>query len=290
MNTQQGEQHMSERLLALLCCPVCKADITKGKIKARNMLVCTSCKQQYPFIGDIPSLLPPLLQEEDATIKHTYEQQSVAEKFGIESSYTGSVKYRNIMREKAASLVAMFAPKNGIVLDSGCGNGLLLEKIVEKRPDVTIIGLDISLPMVQQAQKRNRSKTIWFLAGSLHALPLKSSSVDTTVCIDVLHHFPASMSITAMDELFRVTKHSGLIIMYFIISTAFDTLLSVGNSMLQFFMIKPKVKETPLAGIHAHKVTRAFLSSYLHEKSAQWKLHWVSSFLNWALVVARRRQ
>ncbi|PIO08878.1 hypothetical protein COT47_00815 [Candidatus Woesearchaeota archaeon CG08_land_8_20_14_0_20_43_7] len=53
---------MSEELLKILVCPVCKAKLDYDKRK--NTLTCTRCKEIYPIKEGIPILLPPSLKEE----------------------------------------------------------------------------------------------------------------------------------------------------------------------------------------------------------------------------------
>lgn len=284
---------MNKEFIQLLCCPTCKGELKeKEKVtpeKKKAALQCIMCKQVFPVIDNIPYLLQPSLKEEYADIKQTYEQKDVAEKFGLDGKYTGSVRYRNLLREKVAFIVAEKLLSHGIILDAGCGNGLLLKKLVAKRPDARIIGLDISLSMIKQAKER-LGEQVDFVIGSVNALPVKSGVVDATLCIDVLHHFSEQMVIIPMREVFRVTKDSGFSVVYLIISTFFDGCLSFGYKTLQFFKLKPRIEETPLAGLHAHKVSRSFIDECMQQQQAQWKLFWVTPFLNWAFLVVWRKK
>jgi len=55
-------EEISEELLKILVCPVCKAKLDYDKRK--NTLTCTRCKEIYPIKEGIPILLPPSLKEE----------------------------------------------------------------------------------------------------------------------------------------------------------------------------------------------------------------------------------
>ncbi|HII71134.1 TPA: Trm112 family protein [Candidatus Woesearchaeota archaeon] len=50
-------QLLSEELLSILACPVCKADLQYNK--DNTGLLCTKCGAKYPITEGIPVLLPP---------------------------------------------------------------------------------------------------------------------------------------------------------------------------------------------------------------------------------------
>jgi uncharacterized protein len=55
---------MKRSLLDILCCPVCKGDLTLGVLKEdetriiEGTLTCSRCKVAYPISDGIPDLLP----------------------------------------------------------------------------------------------------------------------------------------------------------------------------------------------------------------------------------------
>jgi SAM-dependent methyltransferase len=70
-------------------------------------------------------------------------------------------------------------PHNALVLDIGCGDGQLAASLREKRPDITIEGLDVL----------KREKT-WIPVRAFDGMtiPHETASVDVVMFIDVLHH------------------------------------------------------------------------------------------------------
>lgn len=56
---------MREDLMEILCCPMCRADLTlapgdrDGVEIVTGTLTCTKCKTVYPIEDGIPNLLPP---------------------------------------------------------------------------------------------------------------------------------------------------------------------------------------------------------------------------------------
>jgi len=56
---------MRRDLMEILCCPVCKGDLTlkvdeeSGEEIVRGVLRCAHCKVDYPIEDTIPNLIPP---------------------------------------------------------------------------------------------------------------------------------------------------------------------------------------------------------------------------------------
>ena len=56
---------MQQRLMEILVCPMCRADLelkvekeSDGEI-VTGTLICTSCRERYPIEDGIPNMLPP---------------------------------------------------------------------------------------------------------------------------------------------------------------------------------------------------------------------------------------
>ncbi len=78
-----------------------------------------------------------------------------------------------------AKQLAPLLPQGARVLDVGCGDGLIDKLILEQRPDVTIVGVDVhprALPHVP----------VQIFDGK--HLPFADDSFDVVMFIDVLHH------------------------------------------------------------------------------------------------------
>ncbi len=81
--------------------------------------------------------------------------------------------------ETLASAVTELIPPNASVLDIGCRDGLLSKRILDKRGDITIQGVDVLVrPMT------NIPVTVFDGA----QLPYEDKTVDVALFIDVLHH------------------------------------------------------------------------------------------------------
>jgi len=94
------------------------------------------------------------------------------------------------------------------VLDVGCGTGATLAAIVDLRPGVNAMGIDLSPGMVEVAHERLRGAgDVTVSVADAEHLPLGDAEVDLVVCVDSFHHYPAPAA--ALAEMRRVTRAGG---------------------------------------------------------------------------------
>jgi 2-polyprenyl-3-methyl-5-hydroxy-6-metoxy-1,4-benzoquinol methylase len=93
----------------------------------------------------------------------------------------------------ARSLAAL-APAGGTVIDLGCGSGRLLEQLARARPDLQVVGYDLSRPMLERGRRRvaeARLENLRLEEGDLLALPVEAiEQLDVLSCHTALHHVP----------------------------------------------------------------------------------------------------
>jgi len=132
----------------------------------------------------------------------------MADGFGIIPRYTGIVSLRNKIRKKVGELIIY---KNNL-LDVGVGNGMLLSYLKKK---ITYVGIDISDKMLELAKEKALKHSIPFVSvlGNAVNLPFPDNSFDTVICIDTFHHIPEKYSNRVLDELFRVARPNGQILL-----------------------------------------------------------------------------
>lgn len=133
-------------------------------------------------------------------------RESIAKTFGSASqSYDVSAR---LQRFSGKHLMPWLPKKNNLtVVDLGSGTGFFTDLLAGSYERV--IGLDISKKMLQFA-KTNRDKSIIWLEGDAHKLPLQDSSVDFIYSNLVIQWFDPLE--TAIKEMLRVLKPGGLII------------------------------------------------------------------------------
>ncbi|WP_037602348.1 class I SAM-dependent methyltransferase [Streptacidiphilus rugosus] len=91
----------------------------------------------------------------------------------------------------------------GTVLDIGCGNGKFVTRLHRDRPDLHVIGTDISAGILADVPRP-------VVVADAQALPIADASVDAVLAMHMLYHVPDIP--TAISELARVLKPGGLVI------------------------------------------------------------------------------
>jgi SAM-dependent methyltransferase len=94
--------------------------------------------------------------------------------------------------------------KNKIILDAGCGNGLLDRLLVEN--GATVFAMDLSLS-IERAMEKNRAPSLYFLQGDVQFPPLEKHYFDIVHCSGVLIHTnDTEQAFNCMDQ---YVKHGG---------------------------------------------------------------------------------
>ncbi len=102
------------------------------------------------------------------------------------------------------------------VLDIGCGTGLLALTAKKKVGDQgAVTGIDPSPEMVAFARDRaiGQDSKVQFEEGTIQQLRFNDNSFDAVFCSLVVHHVPESARDRGIQEIFRVLKPGGRIIM-----------------------------------------------------------------------------
>jgi len=106
--------------------------------------------------------------------------------------------------------ILIFIPKEEKIkiLDAGCGEGHLLEKINKKNKNASLYGIDITKVSLRDAKKRIPRAKLLFR--DLTKLKLRKDFFDIVICSDVLEHIYEYRKV--IRNLIKVTKKRGLII------------------------------------------------------------------------------
>lgn len=95
------------------------------------------------------------------------------------------------------------------VLDYGCGNGRLLELI--KVPFDDYLGVDISAKLLEHARSKYPGYKYLHIPNE-SKLPIEDGAIDCIYSIAVFHHLNPKMAIAALEEIRRVLKPDGTVI------------------------------------------------------------------------------
>ncbi|MFE7313903.1 class I SAM-dependent methyltransferase [Streptomyces sp. NPDC057555] len=101
------------------------------------------------------------------------------------------------------TVVELLRHTHGTVVDVGCGNGKFIARLRQDRPDLRLLGLDVSPGILADVPGA-------VAVADAVRLPLPSSSVDAALALHMLYHvedIPA-----AIGELSRVVKPGGRVI------------------------------------------------------------------------------
>lgn len=123
-------------------------------------------------------------------------------------AYAGAAAERHLARldAVAARRAARLAAGGRRGVDLGCGPGSIPLQVAARCPDLLMVGVDLSLPMLRQAREQARRRgmegRLLLVLGSAAALPLRSGLFDLVSSNSLLHHLADPGA--AMQEAQRV--------------------------------------------------------------------------------------
>ena len=98
-------------------------------------------------------------------------------------------------------------------LDLGCGTGNLVSLLLERYPDMQIVGLDPSAGMREVGAERFRDlPNVEIAEGDALAVPFPDGSFDLVLSSLALHHVPPERKPALAKEIARVLRYGGLFI------------------------------------------------------------------------------
>ncbi len=103
-------------------------------------------------------------------------------------------------------LLDFLRPKSDeIILDAGCGTGVFTLDILSF--DTHVIGVDLSPPMLSRATQKTKRYHFQAVLADISSLPFPENTFDKVVSVTALEFIEDGKR--AMEELFRVTKKGG---------------------------------------------------------------------------------
>lgn len=100
-------------------------------------------------------------------------------------------------------------PHGGHLLEVGCGGGQLLCELAERRPDLTLTGLDLSEGQVSRARARSArfGQRVRCVVGSALDLPFEDAHFDGLLSVASIKHWPDPRQ--GLSECARVLRPGG---------------------------------------------------------------------------------
>jgi len=116
---------------------------------------------------------------------------------------------RLIERVESELLLEVLRPERGDrILDAGCGTGVFTRHLIDAGAHVA--GLDLSFPMLRQAGKKLTGSPFYPVQADMRRLPFGDNTFDKAVSITAIEFIEDAAD--ALDELFRVTRPAGRIV------------------------------------------------------------------------------
>lgn len=119
--------------------------------------------------------------------------------------------------DKFYDITASLLPKDGAILDLGCGTGLELESYFALGGRARVTGIDLSEGMLDALRGKFPDKALKLLCGSYFDLPFGEECFDAAVSVESLHHFTAEKKTGLYKKLHAALKAGG----YFILTDYF---------------------------------------------------------------------
>lgn len=134
---------------------------------------------------------------------------------GFDSAGADTLRY--VYRWNALAL-SLRLPPDGTLLDLGCGSGRFIEQLLAVRPDLRILGLDLSDAMLAKARSLFAgTPQIGLIKGDISRFSqFVDRPVDAISCLFSLHHLPSEREILQLlAEMKAVRRRCGAALFLF---------------------------------------------------------------------------
>jgi SAM-dependent methyltransferase len=114
--------------------------------------------------------------------------------------------------EKALGAAGLTFPDLGSVLDFGCGAGRVLPHVATLATGASCSGCDVNRPAVEWA-RRHRPEHRWEVSRFTPPLPFEDESFDLVYSISVFSHIDEELQDRWLEEIDRVLRPSGVVLL-----------------------------------------------------------------------------
>lgn len=141
------------------------------------------------------------------------ESEAIVDFDQIEEYIHLSEKLMGYVYQDVVARATQLAPLQGRVLDVGTGFGMLAITLAQKNPSVEVIGLDISVAMIEAGKRvvaeKDLAPRISFETADARSMPFPDGYFDGVVSYGSLHHWSEPEMV--FNEINRVRKPAGTI-------------------------------------------------------------------------------
>jgi 2-polyprenyl-3-methyl-5-hydroxy-6-metoxy-1,4-benzoquinol methylase len=125
---------------------------------------------------------------------------NASEKYAAGNPATAALLRRFLRQIDAA--VGEIAPRS--VLDVGCGEGIVTERIARELDDAPVVGIDAADARLKHEWTRRERENLSFVTGSAYSLDFEDDSFDLVCALEVLEHLERPRD--ALAEMVRVAR------------------------------------------------------------------------------------
>ncbi|MDF3139852.1 MULTISPECIES: class I SAM-dependent methyltransferase [unclassified Streptomyces] len=112
----------------------------------------------------------------------------------------GLYRWQSPHHDLPALVIEAISDLTGLVVDVGCGNGTYVHRLRSARPDLDVLGVDLSLGMLKSIAPP-------VVVADGRRLPLPHASADATLALHMLYHLPDIGA--GIAELKRILRPGG---------------------------------------------------------------------------------
>lgn len=197
----------------LLRCPACGGgSLLTGATDAAGVR-CDGCGASYPVSAGVIDLLPGMAQRRSLA-QRLMEAEPVVRIYESRLWRRSAVAARALgitfEQERDVILRAAALGAAATVLDLACGPGIYTRPLAHQAYAGSVVGLDLSLPMLRYASQRLREEgltNVVLIHGTALQLPFPADRFDLVNCCGALHLFPDVPRV--LGEVHRVLKPGG---------------------------------------------------------------------------------
>ena len=125
--------------------------------------------------------------------------------FSVEDNYWWHVGLRNLIQLTMDKYCS--GNDNILILDAGCGTGGLIYAL---KNTFVVEGLEYNYEGIKYCKERDINRVV---VASITDIPYKKDTFDIVISLDVLCQLPAGQDSKALNEIFRILKQNGLLIL-----------------------------------------------------------------------------
>ena len=208
-----GEDVLKEADNNLVLCPQCGQEFLSRSSSRDEEVRCRSCSATYPVTEGVLDLLPGVPMK-PSPAQRTMEAEAIVRiyesRWWRRSALFALLLGISFDREQELILRTAHLTGAETVLDLACGPGIYARPFARAVAAGTVVGLDISLPMLRYASRRAREEgltNLLLIHGTALDLPFPPAHFDVVNCCGALHLFPDVPRV--LREIERVLRPGG---------------------------------------------------------------------------------